>query len=330
MAYDNIKLEKGLYTTGKGFTNSLETLDPSENYKGTSLEGLDAYQRQLKRFDIKVSGADSDCVAKFFSTTDSAALFPEYVARAVRQGISENNMLEKITATVTNIDALDYRALEISSGDSTLPAEINEGAFIPEVNIQTKETLTRLHKRGRMLVTSYEAVKYQKLDIFTIMLKQIGYAIAQAQVEDALIALDDGEEEIISAQILSDVSYTDLIKLWNLFSPYQMTTLICNGTMMETLLNMTEFKDSAAGLNFHATGSMITPFGAELFKVSNSIMENGLLALDKNYALEKVQAGDIATDYDKLIDRQLERATVTSIAGFSKIINDAVKFMNTN
>ena len=30
-SYDNIKLEKGLYTTGKRFTQALEQEDPSEN-----------------------------------------------------------------------------------------------------------------------------------------------------------------------------------------------------------------------------------------------------------------------------------------------------------
>ncbi len=34
MAYDNLKLEKGLYTTGKSFTQALEQIDPSENYAG--------------------------------------------------------------------------------------------------------------------------------------------------------------------------------------------------------------------------------------------------------------------------------------------------------
>lgn len=37
----------------KGFLAELESIDPSENYKGTSLEGLDAFERQLKRFDIR-------------------------------------------------------------------------------------------------------------------------------------------------------------------------------------------------------------------------------------------------------------------------------------
>ena len=77
--FDNIRLEKGLYCSGS-FTGALESIDPSENYKGSSLEGLDAYQRQLKRFDIKVSGTGSDVVEKFFKTSDSATLFPEYVA----------------------------------------------------------------------------------------------------------------------------------------------------------------------------------------------------------------------------------------------------------
>ncbi|MFR1213835.1 MAG: hypothetical protein ACLSCV_02885 [Acutalibacteraceae bacterium] len=44
-----------------------------------------------------------------------------------------------------------------------------------------------------------------------------------------------------------------------------------------------------------------------------------IIGLDKNCALEMVQAGDVITDYDKLIDRQLECATISTIAGFAKI-----------
>ena len=97
MAYfDTIHLEKGMYSNGRSLTEVLEGLDPSENYKGTDLEGLDAFQRQLKRFDIRVGGAYSDCVQKFFDTSDSAALFPEYVSRAVRQGLENNDYLNEL------------------------------------------------------------------------------------------------------------------------------------------------------------------------------------------------------------------------------------------
>ena len=43
MTFDTLRLDKGLYTSEKGFTKSLEEIDPSKNYKGTELEGLDAY-----------------------------------------------------------------------------------------------------------------------------------------------------------------------------------------------------------------------------------------------------------------------------------------------
>ena len=96
--FDNLKLEKGMYNeAGRSFTQVLEREDPSEQYKGTALEGLDAYQRQLKRFDIKVKGAGSDPVEKFFATSQSAVLFPEYIARAVRQGMEESDLLPHIS-----------------------------------------------------------------------------------------------------------------------------------------------------------------------------------------------------------------------------------------
>ena len=112
MAFDNLRLEKGMYRqSGKTFAQVLESLDPSENYRGTALEGTDAFQRQLKRFDIRVKGAGSSTVEKFFRTMDSAVLFPEYIARTVRQGMEENNILPNMVATTTDIDAMDYRSI---------------------------------------------------------------------------------------------------------------------------------------------------------------------------------------------------------------------------
>ena len=44
--------------------------------------------------------------------------------------------------------------------------------------------------------------------------------------------------------------------------------------------------------------------------------------------LEQVRAGDVLVEYDKLIDRQLERAAITSIAGFGKICTGAACVLN--
>ena len=114
MAYqfETVKLDKGMYReSGRSFAKVLEQCDPSEQYKGTPLEHLDAFQRQLKRFDIKVKGPESDVVSKFFATWESAVLFPEYVARAVRQGMEESDILPFMTAAETRIAGMDYRSI---------------------------------------------------------------------------------------------------------------------------------------------------------------------------------------------------------------------------
>ncbi len=328
--YENITLEKGMYQNGKSLTEVLESLDPSENYKGTPLEGLDAFSRQLKRYDIKVSGKGSDTIEKFFATSNSAALFPEYVSRAVNAGIEEADVLGDIVATVTKIDGMDYRS--ISSGaseDDKSLKRVAEGAFIPVTEIKTNDNLVRLHKRGRMISASYEALRFQRIDLFTVTLKQIGAHIARAQMADAVDVILNGDGnanpcDSVSPAAAGSLSYADLVSMWSALSPYALNTVLASTPAMTALLIMSEMKDATAGLNFQGSGKMITPLGANLIHTP-ALSGNTIIGMDKNCALEMVVAGDVNVDYDKLIDRQLERAVISCIAGFAKIYKDAAK-----
>ncbi len=337
--FDNLRLEKGMYNeAGRTFAQVLEREDPSEQYKGTPLEGLDAYQRQLKRFDIKVKGAGSDVVEKFFSTSQSAVLFPEYIARSVRQGMEEADLLPHITAAVTKFDGMDYRSIaSVPEDDQKALRYVEEGATIPQTQVKTQENLVKLHKRGRMLVASYEAIRYQKLDLFSVTLRQIGAHINRMHLEDAIDVLlhgDGNENPAKEYTVGSDpiggssgtLTYDDLVDFWAQFDPYEMNTLLVSGDMMRQLLKMDEFQNPLTGLNFQGTGKLATPLGATLLRTY--ALESGkLIGLDKNYALEMVQGSDVMVEYDKLIDRQLERAAITSISGFAKLFTDAAKVL---
>ncbi|MBP3313124.1 MAG: phage major capsid protein [Oscillospiraceae bacterium] len=339
MSFETVKLEKGMYReSGKSFSQVLESLDPSENYKGTALEGTDAFQRQLKRFDIRVKGAYSDPVEKFFHTMESSVLFPEYISRAVRTGMEEGDILPKITATTTTIDAMDYRSV------SSIPEEkdkelspLNEGAAIPATHVKTKENLVKLQKRGRMLVASYEAIRFQKLDLFSVTLRQIGAYIHKMQVEDAVNVIlgGDGNENpatsyTVGTAPMSGTAGTltnqQLLEFWAQFDPYTMNTLICGNADLLKMLSLPELQNSQAGFNFQSTGKLVTPMGAEILRAS-CVPDGKIIGLDRRYALEMVQAGDVSIEFDKIIDRQLERAAITSISGFGKIMDDASKVL---
>lgn len=95
---------------------------------------------------------------------------------------------------------------------------------------------------------------------------------------------------------------------------------------MLKLLKLEEFQNPLTGLNFQGTGKLTTPLGAALLRTS-AMGSGKAIGLDRNYALEMVQGSDVMVEYDKLIDRQLERAAITSISGFAKIYKDASKVL---
>ena len=341
MAYhfENIKLEKGMYgRSGRSFSQALEELDPSEHYRGTPLEGLDAFQRQLKRFDIHVKGAGSDMVEKFFHTSDSAVLFPEFVSRVVRQGMEEESILPAITATVTKFDGMDYRSIaSVPSEEDKKLRRVEEGARIPETTVRTQENLVHLHKRGRMLVASYEAIRFQRLDLFSVTLRQIGAYIGRMHLEDAIEVLLNGDGNDNPAEAFTvgtdpiggtagTLTYDELVDFWGQFEPYEMNTLLVSGDMMRQMLKLEEFQNPLTGLNFQGTGRLDTPLGAALLRTS-ALGGGTLIGLDRRYALEMVQGSDVLVEYDKLIDRQLERAAITSISGFAKLFTGAAKVL---
>ncbi len=333
--YDNLKLDKGMYReSGRSFSQVLESQDPSERYKGTSLEGLDAFQRQLKRFDIKVKGAASDPVEAFFRTSDAAVLFPEYIARTVRQGMEEGDVLPHITAAITKIDGMDYRSITSESGGEEKKLKpVNEGAAIPSTTIKVQANLVKLKKRGRMLVASYEAVRFQKLDLFSVTLRQIGAHIARTHLEDAVDVLINGDGNENPAAVTSiaagkDLDYGALVDFWARFDPYTMNTLLVSGDVMLKLLKLPECQNPLTGLNFQGTGKLTTPLGATLLRTS-VLPEKTAIGLDRRFALEMVQSGGVMVEYDKLIDRQLERAAITTISGFAKVFNKASQVLKT-
>lgn len=332
-SYDNLKLDKGMYQeAGRSFTQVLERQDPSEQYKGSSLEGLDAFQRQLKRFDIKVKGAGSDVVEKFFRTADSAVLFPEYIARSVRQGMEEGNLLPHITAATTRFDGMDYRSITAEAGGEDKELHlVEEGAQIPATSIKVQGNLVKLRKRGRMLVASYEAVRYQKLDLFSVTLRQMGAYIARSQLADAVEVLKQGDGNNNAAPVdkvaaSGQLTYDDLVDFWSKFDPYEMNALLVSGDVMVKLLKLPEFQNPLTGLNFQGTGKLTTPLGATLLRTS-VLPPKTAIGLDKRFALEQVQGSDVMVEYDKLIDRQLERAAVTTVGGFAKIFKDASRVL---
>ena len=313
--YNDIKLEKALYNlSGKSFTAALEELDPSSAYAGTELAGLDAFERQLRRFDIKVSGQGCDRVEKFFSSTESAVLFPEFVTRCIRRGFDET-VLSSVCAVRTLSSESQYLGCTISDTDEYAPTY--EGDLFPEAEIREGSAVV-LRKFGRVISASYEAVRRQRLDVFGVMLRSVGARLADAVVKKAVTVLLANAEGITA----DELTYAELAALYGEFECFDMTSVIASPANASIIAAMEQLRDTRAD----SDGRMILPFGSELIKTS-AVPDDKIIGIDRDFALEFITSTDLVMETDKLIDRQLDQITVSLTCGFRKITPDAVKVL---
>ena len=310
--FDNISLEKGMYQSDKSLTEVLEIIDPSENYVGTVLEGLDAFSRQLKRFDIKVSGDKSNTVEDFFQTSQTSVLFPEFVRRSTGLGMVENQTVKDIVAVTTKIGGMDYRSICAEE------PKLIKGS-LSCLQIKTNDNLCLLHKRGRRLETSYEALRFQRISVFSNMLKQIGRFIRKMQLFDALMAIEsvDCKEKFTLNQ--GEIGITDVHSIAERLDTggFNLNVLLGSTTTVSKLKE--KFGDTLRydnGSLYLGNIKVIPTFDALMCKIAG---------IDSNYALEMVECGGIEVDYDKLIDKQFERTSISCRAGFSLIHPKAIE-----
>ncbi|WFD12464.1 phage major capsid protein [Tepidibacter hydrothermalis] len=343
-AFDNLRLEKGMYkeamSKGKTFTQYLEDVDSSKNYD----DGLDAFERQLKRFDIHIKGKNANVVEKFFATDDSAILFPEYISRTVLTGLEKANILPAIVATTSKIDADTYKSIYMDDGEGSKKRKqlrrVGEGALIPATTIRTKEKVTDIFKYGRTLDVTYEAIRRKKLNVIEIFFQQIGKQIALDMAFDAInvIISGDGNKNAADIFTLGDetiggasgtLTYDEYIAFWAEFDPYEMNTVLAPKLQLKDILTLPEFKDPQAGFTFQKDGKLISPLGANLVR-SDQVKDlgiDGIVGLDKGLCLEEVVEQGITTESDKIIDRQIEKTVISRTGGFNKLFQPSAKVL---
>ncbi len=321
--YTDIKLEKGLYSiTGKTFTQALTELDPDSAYENSELKGLDAFERQLKRFDIKVKGANSDRVEKFFVSTQSAVLFPEYVRRAIKAGLNEASILPQVAATTTFTDSMDFRGLTVTSdGNSDTVAQ---AGTLPVTTVRLAATSSPLTKFARKLSCSYESIRKQRLEAFGVILKNLGAAIARDVNGLCISKITSGVTP--SSLIGSDITYADLAAFWSSMNQYDMTTMVCKPDTMAKILGLPEMKFCVN--DYMSSGMVKTPYGVTLVKCPE-ISGNIAVGIDKSCAVEAIFGTDVVVDFDQLISTQCSEIACSVTVGFSKLTSGAVKTLST-
>ena len=155
---------------------------------------LTAVEKQMLARGIKTFGMNSDPVAKFFSTADSAVLFPAFISTNVLAGALLSSLVMEFAARTEVIEEVNYQkvTLQDTEADRQL-REVGEGDKFPAVEIKLGDEMVRLKKFGRYLKASYEALKTQKSNVVALMLQRIGMQIGIDDTDAMLTAIVNGD-----------------------------------------------------------------------------------------------------------------------------------------
>jgi hypothetical protein len=293
---------------------------------------------------IRTKGAASDRLEKFFASASDTVLFPAFIESQIIMGMLAEPILSDLIALETNIDGDTYKGLTWTDVEADQELKVvGEGGQLPTTKITTGEKVIYLSKFGRLLDASYEALRRQKINVFSLMLQRIGSRIALDETDWAIetLLVGDGNNNAAvdtDADVNGTLDYDELVKMFGAFpSGYRMTTAVAKWNQIRTILNMAEFKDPMAGFSFQRTGALPGPMGANWHRWDstrapkfNEAGHTRILAIDNRYALEQVTEQGVMTESDKLIDRQIERTAISKVTGFYKLDTNATQCFDLN
>lgn len=337
----------------------LEEKSPST--KEEKEEGMDAYNRLLKHFDIRVSsnpylGTAAHSLSRFYKSNQpqSILLYPEFLNRVARQTLIAEPILQAIVATITPIEGNTYRSFRVEDAednvDSIRMKRVAEHAELPVVKITGNEESVELVKYGCMIDFTYEVARRIKIDLMKIHLQRI---LRQSALDEALEAIyvlinGDGNNNAAPVDLTSvldtggtGLTFNALMYWLLLYYPYQCNVVIGNVPTLVKLLTMTMPGVSPiaiwAMLNASAqTGDGIFPtisapqglYNPIKVYVHNGMPDDYLLGVDPRYGVEKlIEKGSELVETDKIIQSQFNNIAISEVVGYTKIDPNAARVL---
>ena len=274
---------------------------------------MDAYEQELKRLDIKTEGENCDKVSKFFETAESATLFPEFVSRSIKQGMSDT-ILSRIVAVKTVSSSTDtYTDFAISESDT-------DGTSV--ISVSEATTAITLDEYNRIISTPYETVMNQSIEAYAFTLRVVGKKLANEISEKAIDTLAYGSSSYAMAG--AELAYEDILSVCEKISDnnFQIDTIIVSPSVAHDVFLLSEMQ----GCHFDSDGIVHFPFGASML-ISPHVADNTVICIDSEYALEMITTADLGLETDKLIDKQLDSINVSVFAGFKKLMGNSIKLL---
>jgi hypothetical protein len=220
---------------------------------------------------------------------------------------------------------------------------IGETADIPRASIRTSEQLIRLHKYGRAIEVSYEAVRRVPIDKVGLFIAKAALQVEADRVAQAIDVLLNGDGNSGTSadnfnQSALDTGVVPTVKGLIAFKskfkpPYRLTHLFAREAELVNLQMLTMpnsnplLRQVASDLGFGSLDAMQDlANGRVLYGQTDAVAAGVYLGIDSRYALERItEIGSDIQETTRFIERQTELMTFTENDGFGLLDSNANK-----
>lgn len=350
---DKIVLDSRIYDKAKADKTNLSTY-LEKLYPTPEGSELDAFERAMKQSGIitksdLTKGIHADELDVFYRTEDNAILFPEFVARTVREAISKDTMLPYLIGANTLIDTDTYRTFYVDDQPKKAKkVRVTEAADLPVAKIRGREQVVKLYKFGRAIDMSYEALRRMKIDMITRHIERIAIQTAKDKVDEIITVIKDGDGNNNAAPVIkasdleadaTGITPTVLLKFLMEFDPFPCNTLIATkDAFIKLVLAEIPGLNTAQLLRLLTTGvtNGVTfdapqmPDGTiRLFWHDGVLTGEKIAAINSKYAIEQVtEIGSDIREADRFIKNQTKILTISENTGYAKMFNEATKILD--
>lgn len=281
----------------------------------------------------------------------NSALRPYYDAAGLRaQQIQTAIPLGEILANTSTVDTDAYRAAYLiePSAPSLRMVRVGETADIPETRIATREQSVYLHKYGRAVRISYEAMRRQPIDRVALLIARIAIQADTDKLSTAIDTMINGDgngnaatvvnlttlDPATTANNLTLIAWINFIQQFP--NPYALTTVLGRtaATTALMVLNVGTANTMLAELRSTLGIGGLRPINPELsgtVSVGTTLDAPAakLIGFDRRFALEQlIEANADINETMRWILNQTEVLTLSEVVGFDVMDPNATKVLN--
>jgi hypothetical protein len=280
----------------------------------------------------------------------NSALRPYYDAAGLRaQQIQAAIPLGEIIANTSTIDTDSYRVAYLTepTASQLRMVRVGESADIPETKIATREQSVYLHKYGRAIRVTYEAMRRQPIDRVALLISRVAIQADVDKVATAIDTLVNGDGNNNAATVLNLTTLDPLtsannltLSAWIAFiqqfpNPYALTTVLGQAAATTALMVLnvgtanTMLAQLRQTLGIGALRQINPELGGTVAVGTTTDAPSGkLVGFDRRFAIEQlVEANADINETMRWILNQTEVLTLSEVVGFD-ILDANAKILN--